>query len=372
MHLNFRNVNDAFATLMTGLARDTIPHSKTESRNGDCLRLLSPITMTYSYPWERVLWNVGRDANPFFHLYEALWMLGGNKSIAPLVWFVPRFKEFSDDGETMHAAYGYRWRKTWTDQLDVIIRHLQKDRNSRRAVLTMWDPHDMERVLWKPGMKDVACNTHAYFDIQHDQLHMTVMNRSNDILWGALGANYVHFSFLQEYMASMIGVEMGKYNHFTNNLHLYCVREDFKKWFPPKGQPRDWYTTLEDGALAISEQTRRHFPLISSRGVFDKELPILNTYVYDLIAHGEEAPNVKFDEPFLETVAKPLLFGWMHHKLGNHQDALENVHQIAATDWRIACVDWLKRHEPKAKKEARSEPRSLLTDSSKHAAEETT
>ena len=50
---------------------------------------------------------------------------------------------------------------------------------------------------------------------------MTVCNRSNDLIWGCCGANAVHMSYLQEYVASMVNVKVGTYTQFTQNLHAY-------------------------------------------------------------------------------------------------------------------------------------------------------
>jgi hypothetical protein len=61
------------------------------------------------------------------------------------------------------------------------------------------------------------------------KLDMTVTNRSNDMLWGAYGANAVHFSYLQEFVAAAIGVPVGTYYQVSNNLHVYTQNEVFAK-----------------------------------------------------------------------------------------------------------------------------------------------
>src|SRR5690606_6235064 len=139
-----------------------------------------------------------RDANPFLHFFESLWMLAGRNDVDYMTRLVRRFAAYSDDGKTFNGAYGYRWRKWFgRDQLQQIIGALRSNPQDRRCVLGMWDAgHDL-------GLQsaDLPCNTHIYFRIQDDRLNMTVCNRSNDAIWGAVGANVVHMSFLQEYMA---------------------------------------------------------------------------------------------------------------------------------------------------------------------------
>ncbi len=65
--------------------------------------------------------------------------------------------------------------------------------NDRRTVVGMWDPWE---DLWEENDgKDYPCNTQIYFWERKGQLNMTVCNRSNDMIWGAYGANAVHMSF---------------------------------------------------------------------------------------------------------------------------------------------------------------------------------
>ena len=52
-----------------------------DSRNGRVVQAPGPVASVYRNPLERVVFSPLRDANPFFHLYEALWMLAGRKHI---------------------------------------------------------------------------------------------------------------------------------------------------------------------------------------------------------------------------------------------------------------------------------------------------
>jgi thymidylate synthase len=109
--------------------------------------------------------------------------------------------------KSLWGAYGFRWKKYWNkDQIKIVIGMLKENPYDRRAVLQMWDPHE---DLARKG-KDVPCNTHIYFKIREGKLCMTVCNRSNDMLWGAYGANVVHMSMLQEYVAHCLGPTYGR------------------------------------------------------------------------------------------------------------------------------------------------------------------
>ena len=78
------------------------------SRNGPVIVAPGPVITTYTAPWQRVLFSKIRDANPFFHFFEALWMLAGRQDVKFLEQFTPRIREYSDNGSTLNGAYGYR------------------------------------------------------------------------------------------------------------------------------------------------------------------------------------------------------------------------------------------------------------------------
>jgi hypothetical protein len=75
MHvINARNVNEAY---VVGLGYLRAYGKEQNSRMGKVLVVDHPVCTTYERPYERVLFNSERDANPFFHFMESLWMLAG-------------------------------------------------------------------------------------------------------------------------------------------------------------------------------------------------------------------------------------------------------------------------------------------------------
>jgi thymidylate synthase len=291
-----------------------------DSRNGKVYVALRPVTTEYQFPQRKVLFCAARDANPFFHLYEALWMLGGRDDVASVARYVKRMKEFSDDGQHLQGAYGYRWRHWFgNDQLAIIVDRLRADYDDRRCVLSMWDGwHDLGHVS-----KDLPCNTHAYFLVNADgALDMTVCCRSNDIIWGAYGANLVHMSFLLEYMAAAVDVPIGRYFQVSNNFHAYAevfdpLYEKMRGWWPQS--PLDYPKMV---------------PLVDQLIVFQEELhEFLDTDSQD------------FDEPFLRDVAVPMREAHRAWKGGSQfQDHIVYwLDKIAADDWRMAAKQWIIR-----------------------------
>jgi thymidylate synthase len=233
--IHVRNVQEALPRGMKYLLQEGV---KRDSRNGAVYVSPCPVTTVYDKPCERVLFWDERDANPFFHLYESLWMLQGRNDVQAVARYNKRFLEYSDDGEIVHGAYGHRWKyhfgfsrpiescigahDGWTsvDQLKIIATRLSENANDRRSVLQMWDPTADLRTV--DESKDVPCNTTATFQVSHDgRLDLTVLCRSNDIIWGAYGANAVHFTILQEYMANWTHYPVGKFYQVSVNYHAY-------------------------------------------------------------------------------------------------------------------------------------------------------
>ncbi len=324
------DVNDAFSRCINLLLDEGI---RENSRNGKVIVLPDPITITYLDPKKRVLFSPLRDANPFFHLMESLWMLAGRNDVEWPQYFNSRFKEYSDDGQFVHGAYGYRWRCAFGfDQLQVIIDELKRNPTSRRCVLQMWDTVDSgmdDLHLAMSGGKDVPCNTHIYFDCRNGQLNMTVCNRSNDAIWGALGANVVHFSILQEYMAYCIGVRVGVYRQFSNNFHAYTdvFTEEKLRVMASDAYSYNLYPTWN----------LKPYPLMSTpKELWDKDLQIFMT-----------APGTgKFNDTFFTHVAQPMYKAWLDRKEGLGTGR-ESLGALSAQDWAYACSKWIERRESK-------------------------
>lgn len=378
MHLKYRNVNDAFRGLVKGIYDGSIPTEVVPSRAGECAVIEEPVIITYERPLERVLFNTARDANPTFHVYEAIWMLAGRNDVAPLAYYVKTMPQFSDDGETFHGAYGYRWRKYFGyDQLSWIIDELRANPHSRRCVLAMWDAGrtyedygETSGIAGRAvegsgdlyhathGGKDAPCNLAVHFLVEDagaaghkSRLNMTVFNRSNDLVWGALGANAVHFSFLQEYMAAHLDLEVGVYNQISNNLHVYTERwepEKLLEWEADDGNEdhdTGWvaYGYTEGGNELTGPVIQGGtIPLVKDPATFDRELP-------DFVErHSRDGMAYPYAEPFLREVAQPMCVAYHHYKRRAFADAIQVAGNIAADDWRIACTAWLQRRKDKA------------------------
>lgn len=325
---------------------------QSDSRNGPVLAFPGPVTLTYMNPLERVVFIPERDANPFFHLFESLWMLAGRNDVEYPASFVSSMADFSDDGETFNGAYGYRWMHQFGfNQVVAICQALIENPDCRRQVLSMWDGHH-DPLSAQEGTKDVPCNTHAYFRIIEGALHMTVCNRSNDIIWGALGANVVHFSVLQEVMATLIGCEVGTYSQISNNMHFYSERHGKMAWVIAteysqeisKFPRHDPYGSGQVRPEPLFHHTECDSP--------DSKLNILQEFV-DFVDEGM-LPGMK--SRFLRRVAGPMLQAYRVFQDKEDKRRVDNALALldgcdGNIDWIAASRQWLeRRRKPNAAK----------------------
>ena len=318
MHITGTNVNHVYWDALQWLKVSGVHE---ESRNGPVLVSPGPVLLQYMNPTERVLFDPLRDANPYFHAMEALWMLAGRGDLEWPLYFNSNLSEFSDDGSSLNGAYGHRWRRYfYFDQLKMLVDHLKDNPKSRRAVLAMWDPDDL---YLRNFSRDLPCNTHAYFDLRGGRLNMTVCNRSNDLVWGACGANAVHFSMLQEYLAAGLRRPVGTYYQFTNNLHLYT--EQHKVLLDNTYSDWDLY---EDRTVRV--------PLV------DTELEQWDVDLTRFLSDPEG--DTLYLNSFFNDVASPMYSSWADRK-GGRNNGLLAAEAIRAEDWRVACINWIKRRE---------------------------
>lgn len=331
-----------------------------ESRVGDVLVSPRPVLTVYTNPLNRVLFSPMRNANPFFHVMESLWMLAGRKDLPWLAQFNSNIVKYSDDGgQTQPGAYGYRWRQHFGyDQLATLIVELKNNPQTRRGVLAMWDGGqaqaledsdglDADLLAAISGSADVPCNTHAYFDTIDGKLNMTVCCRSNDIIWGAYGANAVHFSFLLEYVSAMTGIPMGVYRQFSNNFHLYTNIVGHEQLMPMarEVQATDRYYDGISGHLGYMDAAPavlRRVALVGDADTFDHELSAF----FDQAT--ARADITDFTTPFFCHVAWPMYDAYMAFKTKDYDAALDLASTIKADDWRITCTEWLQRRQIKA------------------------
>ena len=156
--------------------------------------------------------GVGRGIVPGIAAVEALQIIGGVTAPNIVLAVAPQFAKYIEPDGHFHGAYGLRT----AGQYDIAVERLKQDRETRQAVVTIWNP----QIDSVGGKNDYPCTLSQQFRIRNNKLNMTVHMRSNDV-W--LGAAYDFFQFtrVQIAIASILGIEPGTYAHHVGSLHIY-------------------------------------------------------------------------------------------------------------------------------------------------------
>lgn len=163
---------------------------------------------------------------------ETFWVLSGSNLIDPyLSFFVPRAKNYSDDGETWHGSYGQRLYSH--DQLIGVVETFRTDgKDTRRAfasitVPNLDSPSAIKEIYGKDHKPlDVPCNQLINFYIVDNKFHTKVIQRSGDFVFGSGSINPFEFTVLQELMFNEVKrlypeIELGPYRWHVMNAHVY-------------------------------------------------------------------------------------------------------------------------------------------------------
>jgi thymidylate synthase len=362
-----RNVNEAFAELMR-LASNPSVWRKVSPRGMETLEFRGTFITEYSHPFERVLFSAVRDANPFFHFMESLWIMAGRDDVAFLNQFNSNIGTYSDDGKTFNAPYGYRLRKHFerfvsrsitfgdgvareenyetVDQIAEVIDLLRREPDTRRAVLCLWDPiKDLNR-----DSKDIPCNDLVAFKLRDGALDMTVMNRSNDAMWGAYGANAVQFSVLHEFVACAVDVLVGNYRQISDSFHVYTSQLTWQKCVAVLNDKGFVNELVENPYVDNMGRARLNTVKLFERANNWQEWLVQNAMFLNQDLH----PDVHNVLPFFTNVAEPIWSAWAAYKneaLISDKNRRIDVAQLKvsrceAEDWRLACCAWLERRRP--------------------------
>lgn len=328
-----RNVSDALLNL---LEMDMSDWRDVSPRGMRTMEHPGPVITVYERPMERVLFNKVRDANPFFHLMEALWILAGREDVEFLARYNVQMAKYSDDGRVFHAPYGHRLRhhfdtevspRSNMDQITKCINILKEDPSSRQAVMSIWDPAcDLGAKT-----RDMPCNDMVFLKMRDGKLNMTVLCRSNDAIWGAYGANAVQFSMLQEFMASALWADVGELVQVSDSFHVYTENESDQVW---KRLVSITHYDIDPYKLDIAVP----YPLFT--GWYDGHVEWQRRC--EMFCEGEVVDGSW--PAFFRFVALPMRVAWEHYRNNRIDMALECLaEEMANCDWKIAATQWLER-----------------------------
>lgn len=151
---------------------------------------------------------------------EQIWFISGaRKPEIFLRKYTKIWDDFTNPGDVVTVAYGYRWRKHFgRDQLGSLVKLLEKDSTSRHGVIVAWDPGS--DGLGGVGKSNVPCPYSFTVNIIGGRLNLMNIVRSNDMILG-FPHDVAGFALLQTMLAQKLGVKPGVYTHTIGNAHIY-------------------------------------------------------------------------------------------------------------------------------------------------------
>ena len=203
--LEFENANQAFENLYR------IVNKRGAQREDNIF--IPNVGFYISNPIQNEITNPIRKWKLSYAQLEWRWYLTANKSAKGIAKHAKIWYKCMDENGDVNSNYGWHWKQG--DQISYVIDELTRDPNSRRASLSIYDAKD--RYNWE---NDPPCTYAINFWIDANRLHMNVMMRSNDLWYGFCNDQFC-FSMLMIDIARELNISVGKYFHFTNNLHIY-------------------------------------------------------------------------------------------------------------------------------------------------------
>jgi hypothetical protein len=175
---------------------------------------------------------------------------------------------------------------------------------------------------------------------------MTVCNRSNDMLWGAYGANVVHMSMLQEFVAHNLNLPMGDYTQISDSFHIY---PNNPVWEKVKDIELNVYTYkhIKNHYDLIDEY--EPIPIVNDLDSFNRELRFFfdyfETFRYSSKEMLKRTDDIEWDNNIFPDVAVPMLKAFYYHKERDYLNSYREVQSIKALDWMEACFEWIRKRD---------------------------
>lgn len=167
-------------------------------------------------------------------IHELLWFIRGDTNIAYLkengvsIW-----DEWADENGELGPVYGKQWR-SWegpngetVDQLQQLLDEIKRNPDSRRLVLSAWNPVVLPDVKFSPKENAAAgkqalppCHCLFQFYVVDGKLSCQLYQRSGDVFLG-VPFNIASYSLLTLMMAQVCGLQPGDFIHTFGDVHIY-------------------------------------------------------------------------------------------------------------------------------------------------------
>lgn len=159
-------------------------------------------------------------------IHELLWFIAGETNIdylrknAVTIW-----DEWADEGGELGPVYGKQWR-SWAkpdggtvDQIQWVINEIKRNPDSRRLVVSAWNPADLDKMALPP------CHCLFQFYVADGKLSCQLYQRSADIFLG-VPFNIASYALLTAMMAQVTGLKPGDFVHTFGDAHLYSNHDE--------------------------------------------------------------------------------------------------------------------------------------------------
>ena len=193
------------------LLKKVLEEGEEVSPRGKATLEITPFMFVLEDPTQSLVLLKSRKLNRAFAIIEKLALVAGIDDPEMFCFYIDGLKEFiNPETGRFDGCYGPRVAA----QLPYVYQLLREDPDSRRAVISIYGPQDQHVSL------DVPCTLSLQFLLRKGRLSLITNMRSSDVYLG-LPYDVNQFCFLQQVMASWLGVELGEYLHFTGSGHLY-------------------------------------------------------------------------------------------------------------------------------------------------------
>jgi thymidylate synthase len=154
-------------------------------------------------------------------VYELLWFLSGDTNVR---WLQERgvtiWDEWADENGELGPVYGYQWRHWRTpegreiDQIAQVVDSIRQKPDSRRHIVTAWNPADVDRMALPP------CHALFQFYVAEGRLSCQMYQRSADLFLG-VPFNIASYALLTLMVAQVTGHAPGEFVLTLGDAHLY-------------------------------------------------------------------------------------------------------------------------------------------------------
>ena len=167
---------------------------------------------------------------------ELLWYLTGETHIRNLRKHTKIWDAWTNENKNWEIGkmYGYQWvkwekfiedpntgeiKKTFINQVDEVINLIKNNPDSRRMVVTAWNPAVLDQIALP------SCHAFFIFNVSNGRLNCHLTQRSGDIALG-IPFNLACYATLTQMMAQDANLELGEFSHYINDAHIYVNHID--------------------------------------------------------------------------------------------------------------------------------------------------